>query len=268
MEQPEYGGIDLRLQAKKPIKIGDKVLGGEKPLICISLTSNDELSLEKEMEKAMDLSPDVIEWRIDYFDKSSDVNRVNNILEILKNKAKNIPMIFTCRSYLEGGFKKIEDETKFELIKNAVQLGNVDIVDVELSFDKRKTDYIKSLAVKHNIALIISYHNFKETPSEEDIVEIIKEEIINGADIAKVAVMPNNQGDVLKLMSATLIAREAIYNPIITMSMGSLGAISRVAGWIFGSDLTFAAGEKASAPGQLPIRDLKILMEVLLKAND
>ena len=144
----------------------------------------------------------------------------------------------------------------------------MDIVDIELSFGKRNIDYIKSLTVKHNVALIISYHNFKETPSEEDIVEIIKEEIKKGADIAKVAVMPNNQEDVLKLMNATLIAKKTIDNPIITMSMGSLGAISRVAGWIFGSDLTFAAGEKASAPGQLPIRDLKILMEVLLKVQD
>lgn len=248
--------------------VGDKVLGGENPLICIPLTAKDELSLEREMEKAMDLSPDVIEWRVDYFDKSSDVNKVNKALEILRNNAKDIPMIFTCRSYMEGGFKKVEDENKLELVKHAIQSGNVDIVDIELSFGKRNIDYIKSLTVKHNVALIISYHNFKETPSEEDIVEIIKEEIKKGADIAKVAVMPNNQEDVLKLMNATLIAKKTIDNPIITMSMGSLGAISRVAGWIFGSDLTFAAGEKASAPGQLPIRDLKILMEVLLKVQD
>lgn len=268
MELPEYGGIDLRLQAQKPIILGNKVLGGEKPLICISLIANDELSLQKEMEKAMDLSPDVIEWRIDYFDKIYDINNVNNALEILKTKAKDIPMIFTCRSYLEGGLKKIEDEIKIELIKNAIQSGNADIVDIELSLGKRKIDYIKSLTVKYNVALIISYHNFSETPSEKDIVEIIKEEIRNGADIAKVAVMPNNQEDVLKLMNATLIAKKAIDNPIITMSMGSFGVISRIAGWIFGSDLTFAAGEKESASGQLPIRDLKMLIEVLLKANN
>lgn len=268
MEFPEYGGIDLRLQAQKPIIIGGKVLGGEKPLICIPLTANNEISLQKEMDKAMDLFPDVIEWRVDYFDKSSDTYKVNNTLEILKTKAGDIPIIFTCRSYSEGGFKKIGDETRLELIKNAIQSGNASIVDIELSFGKRRIDYIKSLTIKHNVALIISYHNFIETPPEEEMVEKIKEEVRNGADIAKIAVMPNNHEDVLKLMKATLKTKKKITNPIITISMGSLGVISRVAGWIFGSDLTFAVGEKASASGQLPIRDLKMLIEVLLKVKD
>ena len=70
----------MRLQTKKTIMIRDKVLGGENPLICIPLTAKDELSLEREMGKAMDLSHDVIEWRIDYFDKIYDIHHINNTL--------------------------------------------------------------------------------------------------------------------------------------------------------------------------------------------
>ncbi len=261
-------GFDLRLITKKSILLRGKVLGGDKPLICIPLTAKDELTLYNQIEKAIKLSPDVVEWRVDYFEESCNVHKIYEILELLKTKAKHIPIIFTCRDHMEGGFKKIEDEIRLEIMKNALESGNIDVVDIELSLGKKKIDYIKSLTVKNGVALIISCHNFKETPLEEDILSIIREEIKYGADIAKVAVMPNNHEDVLRLMKATLKARNEIDNPIITMSMGRLGAISRGAGWIFGSDLTFAVGDEASAPGQLPIKDLKMFIEILSKAME
>ena len=85
-----------------------------------------------------------------------------------------------------------------------------------------------------------------------------------GADIAKVAVMPKNYKDVLILLNATLKARtEHLEIPIITMSMGPEGGVTRLAGGLFGSDLTFAIGKEASAPGQIPIGDLRQAMSVL-----
>jgi 3-dehydroquinate dehydratase-1 len=85
-----------------------------------------------------------------------------------------------------------------------------------------------------------------------------------GADIAKVAVMPKDYADVLTLLSATLKARKgAVKVPIVTMSMGSEGGITRLAGGLFGSDITFAIGKESSAPGQIPIGDLRKAMAVL-----
>ena len=85
-----------------------------------------------------------------------------------------------------------------------------------------------------------------------------------GADIAKMAVMPKNYADVLTLLGATLKARTGAVNiPIITMSMGPEGGVTRVAGGLFGSDLTFAIGKESSAPGQIPISDLRQAMAVL-----
>ena len=82
-----------------------------------------------------------------------------------------------------------------------------------------------------------------------------------GADIAKVAVMPKNYKDVLVLLNATLKARtEHLEIPIITMSMGPEGGVTRLAGGLFGSDLTFAIGKEASAPGQIPIGELRQAM--------
>ena len=85
-----------------------------------------------------------------------------------------------------------------------------------------------------------------------------------GADIAKIAVMPKDYADVLTLLGATLKARTgAVKVPIVTMSMGPEGEVTRVAGGLFGSDLTFAVGKEASAPGQIPITDLRQAMSVL-----
>ena len=255
----------MRLRAPKPIMLKNEILGGDKPLICVPLVSVDETSIINEIDEVIRMEPDIIEWRADYFESIMDFSKVINILDVLKTKGGETPVMFTCRSYLEGGHRKIEDEARLELFKNAIESGYIDVIDAELAFGKDKIEHIKSLTVKIGVKLILSYHNFTETPSEECIIERIKSEISNGADIAKVAVMTNNQEDVLKLLSATYRARKEVPNPLITVSMGSLGVISRLAGWMFGSDVTFVAGKKASAPGQIPIEEMRTFIDVIMR---
>jgi 3-dehydroquinate dehydratase I len=87
-----------------------------------------------------------------------------------------------------------------------------------------------------------------------------------GADVAKVAVMPQGLEDVLTVLQATLDGQKKIRLPIISMSMGAYGSLSRLFGWVFGSSVSFAVGQKASAPGQVPIEDLKVVLDVLQRA--
>ena len=54
--------------------------------------------------------------------------------------------------------------------------------------------------------------------------------------------------------------------PIITMSMGSLGVITRMAGEVFGSSMTFGAVGQVSAPGQIPVEKLQAAMAILHEA--
>ena len=85
-----------------------------------------------------------------------------------------------------------------------------------------------------------------------------------GADVAKLACMPNSAKDVLTLLSATEAVKSQYPDePIITMSMGKLGAISRISGEIFGSALTFGSAKKASAPGQLEVTTLQQILRAL-----
>ena len=183
---------------------------------------------------------------------------VLSLLQELRRCIGDIPLLFTCRIDKEGGLQKIAQEKRLALYIAAMASGDVDIVDVELCNGQEFIQTIKERAQANNVKLILSYHNFKETPSEPFIYAKLVEAQNAGADIAKLAAMPKNYGDVLTLLSATNRARnEIIQGPIVTMSMGAEGAVSRLAGGLFGSDITFAIGLQASAPGQIPIQELR-----------
>lgn len=77
--------------------------------------------------------------------------------------------------------------------------------------------------------------------------------------------MPTCNRDLLTLLDATLSASQQLNIPIITISMGKLGVITRIFGWIFGSSVTFAIGKQSSAPGQIPIEELRSILKLLQK---
>ena len=87
-----------------------------------------------------------------------------------------------------------------------------------------------------------------------------------GADVAKVAVMPSDAQDVLALLAATDRARQTLSIPLISMSMGGVGSLSRIMGWVYGSAATFAVGQTSSAPGQIAIEDLRTVLAIMQRA--
>ena len=84
-----------------------------------------------------------------------------------------------------------------------------------------------------------------------------------GADILKLAVMPKEKSDLFRLLEVTQQVSNCSRRPVITMSMGKIGVLSRICGEITGSALTFAAGRSASAPGQIPAEKMRSLLEEL-----
>ena len=109
-----------------------------------------------------------------------------------------------------------------------------------------------------------SNHDFVKTPEEGRIVERLRAMDKAGADILKMAVMPHSREDVLTLLKATVKVRESdICKPLVTMSMGDLGLVSRLCGETFGADMTFGTGAKASAPGQMEALKLQEVLEAI-----
>ena len=254
----------MRLQSEKKVTVKNRVFGGPIPLICLPLVAKDKTALLQQTAELIQLNPDLLEWRIDGYDQVEDIGACLEALHALKAAMGSIPLIFTCRIHAEGGFKEISQEKRLQLITAAIESGAVEIVDVEMCNEQAFIEKVKKTAQACNAKLIFSYHNFDGTPDETFIHDklIMAQEM--GADIAKLAVVPKDYADVLTLLGATLKARTgAVKVPIVTMSMGPEGALTRVAGGLFGSDLTFAIGQEASAPGQIPIGALRQAMKVL-----
>jgi 3-dehydroquinate dehydratase I len=142
-----------------------------------------------------------------------------------------------------------------------------DLVDFEAANDTADVQAVREASHAAGIGLVLSYHNFQRTPPAGEILARFEQAAALGADVAKVAVMPQSPEDVLQLFDATLQASRRLAIPVVSMSMAGTGAVSRLAGGVFGSSLTFAVGREASAPGQVPIEDVRTVLGVLRRAS-
>ncbi len=140
----------------------------------------------------------------------------------------------------------------------------MDIVDIEQNSSPVFREQVLDKARSTGVKVLFSSHNFTDTPNEDILCQRLCEAQRRGADIAKIAVTPNDIGDVLRLMDATYRARiELVEIPLVCISMGPMGRISRLAGGLFGSDITFACGLQSTAPGQIPLAQLHAAMAIL-----
>lgn len=247
---------------KEAVWIRNVELGAGKPKICVPLTGETVQELEKEAKEAVCHPIDLVEWRADRFDELQIPGRPEKMAECLREILGDIPLLFTCRT--EDGQFSIDVDSYVELNKRMISSGWLDLIDVELFMGDGVCREVVEYAHAHQVAVIISNHEFKRTPDVDVMVQRLQAMRYLGADIPKLAVMPANTGDLLKLLRAT-----DTYNgwfadgPIITMSMGKTGVLSRICGETFGSALTFAAVGKASAPGQISVEEVKQVLDIL-----
>lgn len=249
---------------KKTVTVRGLTIGEGAPKICVPMVGETitELIEEASLLKTVDL--DVVEWRVDFFEHVEDLDKVIEALSAIRSILDNTPLVFTFRSAKEGGEKEVSTAYYFELNKVIAESGQIDIVDVELFNDDEEIRSLISAAHSHNVYVIISNHDFDKTPEKEEIVSRLRKAQELGGDLPKIAVMPNSTADVLTLLDATNTMNEQYADrPIITMSMAGMGVISRLAGEVFGSALTFGAAKKASAPGQVPVTELRNILSVI-----
>jgi 3-dehydroquinate dehydratase-1 len=258
------GKNTMRMESEIKVRVRGRIIGGPDTMICLPLVAGEKSEVLDRAGELKRFEPDLIEWRIDHYKNVENIGDSMDVLKALREKIGNIPLVFTCRAHAEGGFKEVREGIRLNLIQAAVESGHIDLADVELCSKPAFIEKVKETAMRFKTRLIFSYHSFDETPEEAFILEkLIKAQDI-GADIAKIAVMPKNYKDVLILINATLKARtELLKIPMIAISMGNEGRVSRLAGGLFGSDLTYAVGNMTSAPGQIEIGDLRRAMAVL-----
>lgn len=186
------------------------------------------------------------------------------MLADLRQAAGNTPVIFTIRTAAEGGNIDISDEDYSRLLKTAAQSGDADFIDVELfRFDGNTAPLVKEIRAAKALT-ILSNHDFHQTPAKEELIRRLMKMDDAGGDILKIAVMPQSRADVFTLLEATCeMAESHTEKPMITMAMGGLGSISRLTGEVFGSAMTFGTVGKSSAPGQIPMEELRSCLSTI-----
>lgn len=247
----------------KKVKIDQIVIGEGKPKIIVPLVDRTESALLASAEHIQQLDCDIVEWRIDFFQDVQQTKIVTDLSHKLR-KALNKPLLITFRTYKEGGELSLSDEKYFEIYDALIEHGCLDLIDLELFMPAERVAKTLEAAQKKGIKVIMCNHDFDKTPPKEEILSRLQQMQTKGADICKIAVMPQSSEDVLTLLEAT---REMYENyadrPLITMSMGALGMVSRISGQVFGSAATFGSTGTASAPGQISVTELRKIIDTL-----
>lgn len=237
------------------------------PKIIVPLVGSTTEGILQEAALVKEMTPDVVEWRVDTYEQVDDIHAVKEMLGRLRTVFQKELILFTFRSHKEGGNKEISDDYYIELNQAAIRTNNIDLVDIELFNEERVVKAILAAAKENGVYVIMSNHDFAKTPAKEEMVARLRKMQEYGADIPKIAVMPQSVNDVIALLDATQTMKTQYADtPIITMSMGGTGVISRLAGEVFGSAFTFAAGKEASAPGQIPVEELRTVLTILHKS--
>ena len=249
------------------VKVRNIEIGAGIPKICVPIVGITREEILAAAENIKSTKADVVEWRVDWYEDIFDFTKTEATMQALREVLGEMPILFTFRTSKEGGEKAIETEAYVELNQNAAKTGLVDLVDVEAFTGDDVVKAVVETAHENGVKVIASNHDFHKTPAKEEIVSRLRKMQELGADIPKIAVMPQNKKDVLTLLAATEeMVSEYADRPIITMSMSGTGVISRLCGEVFGSALTFGAVGKVSAPGQMGIEDLTTVLGLLHKS--
>ena len=265
---------------------------GGLPAVAVSLTGPSLAQARTQARSAIDAGADVLELRVDLLEEAGALaapapldaaTAAAQVLECLRGLGETIdgaaPLLLTCRTAAEGGRAQLDDAAYGALLRSVLD-GLADwtperrpaAIDVEVQ--RGCLPQVCAQAHGLGVDVVASFHDFEATPADEALEEVLARMAREGADLAKIAVWPTSADDVARLLGVCARAtagageRSGLGVPVAAMSMGALGAVSRVAP-AFGSALTFAVvpdeqGQaRASAPGQMPIQDVRRCLELL-----
>ncbi|WP_442768525.1 type I 3-dehydroquinate dehydratase [Acinetobacter bohemicus] len=220
-------------------------------------------ALEQAQMIAENPNADMAEFRIDLLDFASDTKAVIALGKELNQVLKNKPLIATIRTANEGGKLKVSDAEYEKIYSEYLKQPFMQLLDIEMFRDQTRVEKLTQRAHQKNVLVIMSNHDFDKTPAQQDIEQRLLKQDQMGADILKIAVMPKSKQDVLTLMNATLNVSQKSKKPLLTMSMGRLGTISRIATANMGGSMSFGMIGEASAPGQIDVAQLKQFLKTV-----
>ena len=245
------------------LQVKNVKFGEGQPKICVPLVGRTKEELIEQATKANASGADVVEWRVDYFEAVTQTEFVIETLLALREILKDKLLLFTFRTLAEGGEQELSLTAYKELCLAVAATKVIDLIDIELvQVEYLGREFIANLKA-NNVKIIMSSHDFEKTPNDATLV--FRVNVMNqlGADIGKLAMMPQQLTDVLRIMGIVSKVRGFNQLPLAVMAMADLGKVTRISGELIGSVLTFGSLEQASAPGQIPVEQLKETLDIL-----
>lgn len=218
-----------------------------RPFIAASFTDKGKDKIESAFENGLDIA----EIRVDLFEDKSPKS-INSVINCIGKK----PKILTIRSSVEGGSWNDTENQRLDIYKKFIPISEA--VDIELS-SKTIIDEVIDEAKKNNVNVIISYHNFEQTPDIEELKNVISQAREKGADIVKIATHINSEKDI-EILKQVLSDSQ---NDLVIIGMGEKGTKTRVEFPRFGSLITFCNVERETAPGQIGLNELQEMLSNL-----
>jgi 3-dehydroquinate dehydratase-1/3-dehydroquinate dehydratase/shikimate dehydrogenase len=226
--------------------------------ICVSIGRRDAL---KAIEAAQGIAPlaDVIEIRLDCIERPS----IPFFLSAIRT-----PLLFTNRPTWEGGCYAGQEDSRLDLLVEAMQ-GGAAYIDLELQAPAASLARIRIESAGAETKLILSRHDFHKTPPREELSGWLQAMRDNGADIGKIVTTAQDYHDVLRVLQLQEEAA-ALNFPLIAFCMGKSGTISRLATLELGGYMTYCAldTKEATAPGQISVADLRSIYALLHREEE
>lgn len=254
----------MRLMARRPVQLGDRLLGGPRPLICLPLLADTAAAaVEQAARLGAMRGADCLEVRLDAC-ADLEPDALPGLLHAVA-RAAGLPLLVTNRHADEGGLCRQDEPARVATLAAALDSGAAALVDLEAAAAGAYLAPLLERARAAGAGVLLSSHDFSGMPAALHLEGLLRQAQDLGAHAVKLAVTPGRPEEVLALLELGLRARRQFLEiPAALIGMGPLGTLTRLGGGLFGSDLTFAVGERSSAPGQLPLATVRLALDALL----
>ena len=220
--------------------------------ICTSIYSTTLKELDIRLKQAFNSGSNIVEIRIDYLN-SFEIDKLKNIISSYLDKC-----VLTCRPINEGGKYAKSEKDRIDLLYSLYGL-QPKFLDIELSLITKNSKFFDRLST-NNTTLIISSHNFEETPSITELEKIVNLSIHNNCYV-KIITKANCFKDNYNILA---LYDKFKQTKLIAFCMGQKGIISRVICTLIGSPLAYASlPNLPTAEGQISISEMKNFYELL-----
>jgi len=152
------------------VKLRNIELGSGRPKLAVPITGKTAAEILAATKPIIAAKPDVVEWRIDFFEGVTDAAKLQQMGQQLRAALGEIALLTTFRTNGEGGELPLSDADYFQVCANVVAGQFTDALDVERYHDETAVKALIAQAHQQQVVVIMSNHDFDKTPAADDIV--------------------------------------------------------------------------------------------------